>query len=529
MVSEGYSDTILSVISKLAAITPIVIVIEDLQWADLASLELLDLLESVVESQAVTIVATERQNEATATRVPSWVESGGEIPANTALIHLDRLSDDEVIEYLGWEDRIHIGTAERSEFVALSKGNPFLLGQLVDHYETSGGKGLPNEVTNVIEQRLHSMPEVEQRVIALSAAAGLELDISFLSGLVQDDSLISGAVNRGLDDGLLVATENANGSFRFSHDVVRETVLATCTAGLIATLHEEIGERLSRIHVEDLRAHAALLAAHYSFTLSRHGRQSYARFSDLAGDCALEKLQYEDAVYHYRNALKNLSANPMDEGKASVMFKLARAQLNRAWLMPSAEYEMEATALMSECAGFLVRHDRAQALAEMLIQLPFYTGGIPGIRDAVRTVIEKLDQKNGYRRSLETKFFVLHSHMEADRKTHSRAISATQARSSNYASAEIRFTSLVMDAYEAELQTKKRRLRLLLRSVEKMLESGALDRGAVKEEISIYAMLRAYDAAFFRKDPRRAVFELDGISEKPTELSLPAAGRHTPI
>jgi DNA-binding SARP family transcriptional activator len=207
-------------LGRLAERAPLVIVIDD---AHLASPALADWLRYARrEAMAATVVAAIRSGE-------------GEALPGTAFIHLGALGRDAAAELVG-----PMGPGRMDELYARSKGHPLFLTELA---QQAAGTDLPASLVESVSARCDEL-----------GPAGLLLRTAAVIGPELDADLLAAVLGRPVIE-LLDEAEQAvakqflteqDGNFRFRHELVREALAASATAGRAALLHRQAGRVLDR-------------------------------------------------------------------------------------------------------------------------------------------------------------------------------------------------------------------------------------------------------------------------------------------
>jgi class 3 adenylate cyclase len=312
-------------VSALAASGPLLVVVEDLHWADSA---LLDLLEQLTERvrRAVMFVCTSRPE--LTTKRPSWGGGGW----NASSLLLPPLAADDSAELLDLLVASHghvLGPPTRREVLERAGGNPFFLEELVrlvvderrDAAEAATvGSPLPDSVQALLAARLDMLPPVEKRVAQAAGVVGREF---WPSPLAEVLSLPGDEVVRALDvlEGRgLVQTLSASSvadepAFEFRHVLARDVAYETLPRRDRGRAHASVASWLERLATGREREFAELLAHHYGlayrFTSEDRARREEAdplrerafRYAILASVEARAKLALDAARAHAQTAL----------------------------------------------------------------------------------------------------------------------------------------------------------------------------------------------------------------------------------
>ncbi len=255
------------VLVRLSERGPLVVVIDD---AHLAGPTLPDWMRFVRrEELAVAIVAAARLGEA------------APLPA-TAFIHLDVLGRAAAAAL--------VGPARIDELYARSKGHPLFLTELA---QQAAGAELPSSLVESVSARCDELGAAGA-MLRTAAVIGQELDVDLLA------AVLGRPVVELLDDAELAAGQrllaDQDGTFRFRHELVREALAASATAGRAALLHRQAGRVLARRPAADpvLVAHHARLGGDLMLA-ARCLRDAAARAAERFDHAAAEAL-LDDAL-----------------------------------------------------------------------------------------------------------------------------------------------------------------------------------------------------------------------------------------
>jgi tetratricopeptide (TPR) repeat protein len=224
-----------------------------------------------------------------------------------------------------------------------TEGNPFFVQGLLDHLaehhadvDWSSGidleeVGVPEGVRDLIGRRLSSLDEDANRVLAVAAVAGLEFDLAVLErvGDWQSDELLD-AVERAVAAGLVIEDQRP-GHFRFSHNLVRQTLYDELATVRRVRLHLRVAEALEDVLNDDLVPHLGQLAYHYAEAAAGGAVEKAVHYSAWAGMQAADAVAYEDAAAHYLRALHTIEfADEPDLGRQAELLLSLADVCNRA-------------------------------------------------------------------------------------------------------------------------------------------------------------------------------------------------------
>jgi len=301
---------------------PLLVVLEDVHWADASTLQLLRHIVRSGVAARMLIVATFRDDEA---EVPAELASALVDVYRTegvVRIRLAGLAEPEVAEFV----RLTAGAEPASDLTAaileLTGGNAFLVTELwrelleagVVDIGLGGARltrpvaelGTPTTVREVVAQRLSRLSAGANEVLALAAVAGadFELDTVRRTGVVPGDVLLD-AVDEAVRNGLLVEEPGRRLAYRFAHELVRRAVIDRLSAAREAEIHLLVAEALEAGQSHgDSRAALAALAHHYAAAAPLGGVERAVDYNLLAADSAARALAYDEAEERFRVALE---------------------------------------------------------------------------------------------------------------------------------------------------------------------------------------------------------------------------------
>ncbi|HLJ81534.1 MAG TPA: AAA family ATPase, partial [Ktedonobacterales bacterium] len=299
----------------LADHQPLLLVLEDLQWSDDASLEILLHLTRLSTARPICLLATYRSDDA-GTRLQHWL---AQIDRERAALELrlERLTADEVAEML--KAIFTLDRPARPEFVetlyALTEGNPFFIEEVLTaliaeggiFYGTSGwdrkplsGLRIPRSVQDAVRQRVERLSEGAKQALMLAAVIGRRFDYPLLGALTHlDDPALMHAVKE-LIGAQLVVEETAD-QFAFRHALTRQAVYADLLARERRSFHRTVAELIESQYPGDAQERRlGELAYHYTEAQVWTKALTYAR---RAGDQARMLYAPQAAVEQYTRAL----------------------------------------------------------------------------------------------------------------------------------------------------------------------------------------------------------------------------------
>ena len=287
--------------------------LEDLHWADEATLRLLAHLGSRLREVPLLIAATCRTAEADRSQVFTAVVTN---------LQRERLCERVDVPSFSWRESAQLvehltGSSPAEAAVDAiheeTGGNPFFLEEVVRHLQAEGrdpGDGdvvarmaIPESVRQLIGVRLSRLCPESVRMLQVAAVLGdpFSYDALAASTGVDPGSLLD-ALDEASACGFLKDDDGSN-SYQFSHALVRETVYAGLSGPRRAVLHAEVAEKLEGLYEATATDHAGELARHF-LAGSRRGDLRKAMGHALrAAEQAMAQRAFDDAVRYYELAL----------------------------------------------------------------------------------------------------------------------------------------------------------------------------------------------------------------------------------
>jgi class 3 adenylate cyclase/tetratricopeptide (TPR) repeat protein len=328
-----------------SASSPIVFVVDDLQWASKATLLLVRHVARSNADMHVLMVATWRNtDEVPGGSLDSFL-GDATISARVTKIALGGLDRGEVSRYVEQTLERSRGksapTRNMSERIGdllhrKSEGNPLFVQELTRDLldlgvaeldldrDMLGRLGVPETVRDIVLRRVGRLDEQTQRVIMAAAVAGMQFEIYALERVLDlhGDEVID-ALDIARIARLVRERAQPVGSFEFEHGLVRDVLYAEFGVTRRARLHARIATEMEAIHGDELDSWAAEIATH----LVAGGRAAdQGRAADLlarAGEVAIRSLSYEQAVTMFERALAIVESAHSPEVRTRLRLLLA--------------------------------------------------------------------------------------------------------------------------------------------------------------------------------------------------------------
>jgi DNA-binding SARP family transcriptional activator len=351
---------------------PLVLVIDDLQWADADTLRLIAHLAPGLCATSALVVVTVRP--LTGDQSPALVDCLAALARASGTVHiqLDGLTLDDVAEWLRRHTGDEVPTAVATTVHERTGGHPLFVKELSELASTEGriididallvNRAIPPGVQFVVRRRVARLPAATQQLLSVASVVGraFQLDIvAAVAGQPLDDAL--DALGPALDSGLVVSGGIAD--FRFSHALVAEALAAELNQARRARLHAATARTLAARLGPTFGTHAALVA-HHALEGRLAGTGDLAlRASTEAARRAADAFGYDAAATHWDRVVATLeSLRPGDlRARLEALHELAAARFRADMVVPAKDAALDAITL-AEHLGDTVAQARAAAL-----------------------------------------------------------------------------------------------------------------------------------------------------------------------
>ncbi len=315
--------------------SPLVIVLDDLQLADTASLEMLAYAGRALRSAKVLLVGAFRDTGL-----------GLDHPLTLALADLDRQLPVRrlrltslTLEETGRLVEELLGAAAAEPVLAAlhreTGGNPFFTAELTRHLLEEGydlrsetadlPQAVPDSIRDAVARRLSRLSRHAARMLSLACCFRGPFEFAEVQALTSlpDEELLA-SIDEALATGMIAPGPGAE-SYVLTHALVRQTLVDSLGPSRRVRLHRRIAQALEEAHQGREDEHAAELAYQYARSHSLPGAEHGIRYAVIAADAARARSAYTDAASLLRTA-RDL-ANESDAAvRADVLTKLAVAE-----------------------------------------------------------------------------------------------------------------------------------------------------------------------------------------------------------
>ena len=379
-------DSLTGFLRTAAARRPLLVVLDDLHWADVPSLALLRFMSRELEGTGPLVVGSYRQSEV-----------GQGHPLLAAVADLTRgqhrwlllggLGQRDVTSFVALVAGAEPSAELAAEVYRQTDGNPFFVTEVVRLLASQGRLdpaakgaavlegGLPEGVRAVVAERLGRLSDDCRRILEVAAVVGRDFELRVLqppSGLDTERLLV--LLEEAEAVRVVGAVPDGLSRWRFAHALVREVLYEGLLAARRVHLHRLVGEALEAVYAADPGPHLAELAHHLVEAApgSEETAAKAVQMATLAGRRALEVLAWEDAAELFERALAALEVTerPGPQQRCELLLAVGEARM--------AASDVPAARIAYQQAGELARRiGSSEALARAGLGLGSeFTSGI---------------------------------------------------------------------------------------------------------------------------------------------------------
>jgi DNA-binding winged helix-turn-helix (wHTH) protein len=325
-------DDVTRLLARLAQRQPLLIVLDDVHWADEATLLLLRYLAQEVRALPLLVMCTTRELDARLDGATGGLLSSVLGGTYAQRLHLGGLQAEATQELVSAGLGHALPARTLRELHALTEGNPFFVHeilQLLARDASATGSAthpdipLPPRVREVIGLRLQALSAEGRRVLAAASVIGRELGLAVLEQVVELpraqllellERAVAARILRSLEPRADDGADLPPGRYEFAHALIRESLYDSLSEPERARLHDRVGRALEVLYGVDAEAHLDELAHHYYRAASAGEVERAVDACERAAERARTLLAFEQAVTHYRHALDALTLRlPIDE------------------------------------------------------------------------------------------------------------------------------------------------------------------------------------------------------------------------
>jgi DNA-binding SARP family transcriptional activator len=310
---------------RLARVAPILVVLDDVHWADESSLGLVTFVSTDVADAPIQIVATYRTIDPPVGG--PFADALAEIDRHRGVrrIDVEGLGPEAVAELVAASGQ-PADAAAIATLVDRTLGNPFFVTEIVRFLAATSQtidpatvrQGVPSSVRGVIRQRVARLPEDTARTLQAAAVLGSVVDAVLLAAMLErDPASILDDLEPAVRAGIVIGPSGPVDHHRFAHGLVNETIYLDLPVGVRARYHQRAALALQAHHGDVPGPHLLPLAVHWFQAVPVAPVDAAIDASLRASAWAADHVAHAQAIDQVRAGLELAARLPDDRHRAT--------------------------------------------------------------------------------------------------------------------------------------------------------------------------------------------------------------------
>ncbi|NQW16521.1 MAG: AAA family ATPase, partial [Chloroflexi bacterium] len=397
-------DSITTFLKTVSGGQPIVLMLEDLHWADKPSLLLLEFVAREIGNSRVMIVGNYRDMELNR-RHPLSITLG-ELSRERLFerVLLRGLQKHDVHRFIEVAAGIEPPAPLVDAVFTQTEGNPLFVtetvrlliqeGDITSGATAEGGTSsweirIPEGVREVIGRRLDRLSERCNEVLATAALVGRQFRFGVLMNLVDDvsENVLLDALDEALEARIVEEVPSEVGLYQFAHALMQETLTSELSATRTVRLHARIAVALEEFYGDDAEMHATELVTHFVEAETVLGSERLIHYSRFAAASALSGYAYEEAAHIATRALGMFQSGDSSPEHAGFLATLAEAEA--AMNTDSSQAQGIWDRLETAVNMYLSAGDIASAVETATLRITAFVGSL-GPAALLASLVEKV-------------------------------------------------------------------------------------------------------------------------------------------
>jgi tetratricopeptide (TPR) repeat protein len=313
-------QSVTTFLRNAASVQPLVIVLEDLHWADRGTLDLLQHVARNLQGSRLVVVGTYRDVEVDRTHPLSGAVAELRRSGTFLRVPLRGLTVDEVHRMYESLRGNEVPWGQAEAVHRQTEGNPLFVQEVLRYLVEEGfvvreggryvaqqpGEGVPEGLRDVIGRRLSHLDDKTNTVLSVAAVIGRDFRLDVLqkvAGLTEDE--LYTALEQASEHAIVEQRPAPGGvGFRFTHAMFRTLLYEEIFAPRRIRLHQQVGRAFEEVYARRPEEHAAELAEHFSQSTETADLERAVQYAELAAKRALQVYAYGEAIRHYEQAIR---------------------------------------------------------------------------------------------------------------------------------------------------------------------------------------------------------------------------------
>jgi class 3 adenylate cyclase len=341
---------VVGLLASASAVEPVVLVLDDLQWADAGSLSLLRHVTASDASMRLLVIGTYRDSELS--HAHALRDTLGVLRRHTEVdrIDLSGLDDEAVVTFMeaaAGHDLDDTGIGLAHAVYRETDGNPFFVGEVLRHLAETGAiwqddtgrwsamaslepSALPDSVREVIGGRVARLGPPAERLLPVAAVIGRDFDLALLSraSTLPEDALLD-ILDAATAAALVREVPQRPGHYTFAHALIQHTIYQDLGPTRRARLHRQVADALEDLCGAHPGRRVGELARHWANATQPIDLAKAVTYAHLAGDAALEALAPADAMAYFSQATELAGELPRQDPALTVELAIGTGTAQR--------------------------------------------------------------------------------------------------------------------------------------------------------------------------------------------------------
>jgi class 3 adenylate cyclase len=415
-------DAVSQFLIAISRRTPLVLILDDLHWADRGTVAMLNHVAHFISSNPILLIGAYRDAEVDRKHPLSTVIAAMSRQRNFAKLTLGGLDASDLANLLGMIGDEDAPDALVKALGGATEGNPLFIREVLLHLVEEkkilqAGQGwvsrlnveelgIPESVRQIVGRRLLRLSDEANRLLSIASAFNGEFTFEIAASVAElDEDAALRALDEALDSQLLRPGSNSE-SFDFKHAVIRHTVYSELNSVRRVRLHRKIAEEMERAWGERAAHHAAEVAFQFWRGAAASGVGRGADYALAAADNAEAAYAHDEVAAFMRIALELL---PVDDPKRPRL--LARLGSALIWTLESddgVKVAIAAAALIATAESNDAAAEYLEAAARSMLRAGLMHCSWSLAKDGLRYIGDRrditwasLDEIDGYRADAE--------------------------------------------------------------------------------------------------------------------------------
>lgn len=335
---------------------PLVLIFDDLHWADGPTLRLLEFLTQEMTEGRLLVIGTYRDTDLSRRHLLSDTLGALIRVPHVVRLHLSGLDIEDVSDFATTAAGITLPPWLTSAIHSQTEGNPLFVRELVrflqqqGHFDLASSAmiprtiRLPEGIREAIGRRLNLLSATCNDVLATAAVVGHEFRLDVLLRASRPHT--EDAVLEALDEALAahIVEETSPGLYQFTHTLLRITLYDELRTGERRRRHNAVGEAVEAVHRHDPTPAMSNLAYHFRAAGLGSAIDRAIDYATRAGRNADAALAFEEAIDSFQNALDMLDTKEVDNPDLRCQLMFALGEARRKANDPAAQATLRAAA-----------------------------------------------------------------------------------------------------------------------------------------------------------------------------------------